>query len=110
MTNFTVWHRNTPSFMDNSPRTLAEFPKGFTPVAIVTTDEVGSIFQHTNSIDSPWYDNGNPAVFLTPEGMALFKKNGGIRSTSVGDIYTAENRGAYKTGRWTVEGIGLHEF
>lgn len=110
---YTVWHADVPTFFDAIGSVLAaEFPKGFTPVAHVTTEDVGAVFQLTNSIDSAWYDlepSRYGTVVLSDEGQALKARQGGIRSTSVGDVYTAFADGG-KIDRWTVKGLGLEKF
>lgn len=93
--NFAVWHNDKPSFMDNSDKTLANFPEGFTFVAHVDTTEVGAVFQLTNHIYSDWTEN--PEVSMVVKGP--------VRSTSVGDVVT-DGQGGY----WSVQGIGLRKF
>ena len=92
---FSVYHRTCPSFMDNALDVLAEtFPGGFELVASVECAEVGRVFELTNHIDSPWWENAGV--------VEVFKKS---RSTSVGDVIVDE------TGkRYSVNGIGLAEF
>ena len=94
---FTIYHRERPTFFDNSAEELAQFPTGWTLVATVETEEVGNVFQLTNHIDSNWTDNPQVIELFTPAHLT--------RSTSVGDVYTDE-----RGGRYTVDGIGLRQF
>jgi hypothetical protein len=107
---FEVWHKATPTFLDNTAAALAAFPEGFTHVADVVTDDVGRVFELTNTIDRGWWEN--PEVTLTPEVAA----KGGARSTSVGDVIVKALAvrvgvdGVPVWARWSVEGIGLKKF
>lgn len=109
-TTYEVWHAINPNFMGNTDAQLAAFPAGFVHVADVVTDNVGQVFQLTNSIDRAWWEN--PEATLTPETAA----KGGARSTSVGDVIVkalavgANADGSPVWARWSVEGIGLKEF
>ena len=108
-TTYEVWHKASPSFMDNTPEALAAFPAGFIHVADVVTDEVGRVFQLTNTIERPWREN--PEVTLTPAVAAY-----GARSTSVGDVIVKAlamrvgEDGTPVWARWSVEGVGLRRF
>ena len=109
--SFEVWHRVAPSFLDNSEAVLDAFPDGFVHVATVRTDDVGRVFELTNTITCGWWEN--PEVTVTEAVTA----RGGARSTSVGDvIVTALAVGADATTgapvwqRWSVQGIGLRAF
>lgn len=102
MATYIVWHSNKPVFFNNTD-TLKAFPEGFTPVAEVTTDDVGRVFELTNNIHSSWVLN--PGVRVRPEGKTLMKLQCGLRSTSVGDIITVPGQ-----QRWFIDVVGLREF
>lgn len=91
---FTVWHRDVPTFMNLTPAEMAAFPVGFSDVAVVETDDIGRVFQLTNHIDRPWWEN--------PEVRVCVRTS---RSTSVGDVIVSA------TGeRVAVASIGLDNF
>lgn len=67
-----VWHNENPRFRNEKP---TAFPKGFTHVANVHTDNLEHAYRQTNHIDQAWWENEDvdPIVKET-------------RSTSVGDV------------------------
>jgi len=67
-----VYHRNDSKF-GFGPK--GEFPKDYTFVATVNTDDMEVAFERTNTIDCPWWKNEG-LLALTPC----------CRSTSVGDV------------------------
>lgn len=69
-----VYHVGRPTFevLDASL-----FPKGYTLVAGVLTDDLDAAYHYTQNIHDPWVQNPQVEV-ATP---------GGKRSTSVGDVF-----------------------
>jgi hypothetical protein len=93
----TVYHRITPTFMDNDVRELERtFPIGFNPVARVEVRDIHETYQVTNHIDGNW--------LMNPEVVDRFQV--AARSTSVGDVFVVEGT---KEG-WSVNSIGLADF
>jgi hypothetical protein len=100
MAIFQVWHRQTPTFLDNDAATLAAFPSGFAHVADCRSLEAGRVFQLTNHIDGDW--------LLNPEVTARVAS---ARSTSVGDVFVLTNPADGSIIiKWSVEMIGLRQF
>jgi hypothetical protein len=71
--NFVVWHVNEPTFGLGEQY---EFPKDYSRVAVVKSDNVDDVFRITNHIESDWTQN--------PEVVTLIGNR--HRSTSVGDV------------------------
>lgn len=67
-----VWLKKKMAFNENDP---FEFPKDFTLVAKVQTDDLDVAFEKTNTIEKPWWEN---------EGVEAFATR--VRSASVGDM------------------------
>ncbi len=63
----------------------APFPSGYRQVAIVDVpdDQLGLVFRHTNTVEYSWYGPERPAIVTISE---FVEKQGGARSTSVGDV------------------------
>jgi hypothetical protein len=102
--NFQVWQRDNPTFRDDDAAFLAQtFPFGFSHVADVVTDDIGRVFQLTNHIDAPFWENSGVSLVKDP-----------CRSTSVGDVIVqvAGPYGDYDRPlrRVTVNGFGLGDF
>ena len=73
----------------------------FETVAEIDTDDLEVAFELSNNIRESWVEN--KGVNLTDEGKALVKENGGIRSSSVGDVFL-------KNGNFfVVAGMGFEE-
>jgi len=84
----SVYHRNRPTFMaSNGAR--EEFPKGFTFMGDVATDNPNEAYQLSNNIDGAW----------RPEAPC--------RSTSVGDVLVMD---AGKGARLEVDSLGFNSF
>lgn len=105
---YEVWHRIDPDFRNNTDVVLDAFPEGFIHVADVETDDVGRVFELTNSIDRPWWENA--------EVTFLMGRDGGARSTSVGDVIVKalpagiDANGTPRWARFSVERIGFRSF
>lgn len=99
----TVWQRDEPSFMDNAMTTLREFPQGFTALATVEAALLDAAYMKTQNTETPWFER--PDITLLPAGKVAATVEGGIRSTSVGDVLTTDAGGCY-----TIDGIGFHQF
>jgi hypothetical protein len=95
MTTFQVWHKDVPAFFGATDDDLAAFPVGYTHVANVETADVREVFQLTNHIDAPWFQNPEVEPIGTTDRL---------RSTSVGDVIVGGGK------RVAVENIGLREF
>lgn len=65
-----VWHRKEPEFMES----LGNFPDDYELVAEVASDDLEVVYEKTNHIDRPWWENA---------GVTCVKQS---RSTSVGDV------------------------
>ena len=78
----TVFQAIDPTFGSVEP---APFPSGYRPVATVDVadDQLGMVFRHTNTVEYSWYGPERPAI-VTPSKFV--EKQGGARSTSVGDV------------------------
>ena len=63
----------------------APFPSGYRKVATVDVpdDQLGLVFRHTNTIEYSWYGPERPEIVTISE---FVEKQGGARSTSVGDV------------------------
>jgi len=68
---FKVYHADHPTFGLGK---VQEFPKDFTHVANVDTNNLSDVFRLTNHIDGAWWEN---------EGVEFIQQS---RSTSVGDV------------------------
>lgn len=101
--NFQVWQRDHPDFRDCAPAFLAEtFPFGFRHVADVVTEDIRDVFELTNHIEAPFWEN--PGVTLVKDPC---------RSTSVGDVIVQVAHGDdydRPLRRVTVNGFGLGDF
>lgn len=75
-----VWHAKTPTFGLSEQN----FPADYEVVAEVPTDNLEVIYERTNTIDKPWWEN---------EGV--FAKKIPCRSTSIGDVVTMNSK-AYR--------------
>lgn len=75
---FEVFHRTHPTFGFDDAKPL--FPKDYDHVATVEASALGAVFQLTNHIDRPWWEN---------EGVTLIGPEQ-YRSTSVGDVVKDE--------------------
>lgn len=68
-----VWHAKTPTFGLSEQN----FPTDYELVAEVPSDNLEVIFERTNTIECPWWEN---------EGVFAIAKKIPCRSTSVGDV------------------------
>ena len=78
----TVFQAIDPTWGIGDP---APFPSGYRKVATVDVadDQLGLVFRHTNTIDYSWYGPERPAIVTLSKYV---EKEGGARSTSVGDV------------------------
>lgn len=77
---YSVYHANQPNFMGDARIAAAQWPDGFTQVAVVEADNKDQVFSCTNHVYSNWTDNA---------GVESFTEN--PRSTSVGDVIEDES-------------------
>lgn len=104
---FTVYHANVERFINEGIRAFAAlsservtmmFATGYyQKVATVECDEIGRVFQLTNSIYNGWWENA--------EIVQTFFTEAGCRSTSVGDVIVTATGERYQVGN-----AGLFEF
>ena len=78
----TVFQAIDPTFGSGEP---APFPSGYRKVATVDVadDMLGLVFRHTNTVEYSWYGPERPTIVTLSE---FVEKQGGARSTSVGDV------------------------
>ena len=64
-----------------------EFPEEYSHVATVDSEDLNQVFQLTNSVTKPWWEN---------EGVEKEFIGDGCRSTSVGDVVVLSNGDHYR--------------
>lgn len=76
MATAKVYHATNPTF----GTTPQDFPDSYELVAVVECENLGEVFEKTNHIDRPWFEN---------DGVICVKES---RSTSVGDVVELDGK------------------
>jgi hypothetical protein len=84
----TLYHVTDPDFMCGTMKSKGwpKFPEEYHEVAQVASEEPETVWRLTNSVEYPWWDNGE----VTPKFPVTGEK-AGCRSTSVGDVIKLES-------------------